>query len=430
MKWNTKERIAKLKALYAEIDRRQSDICDALYSDLHKNAGEAYSTEIGIVLAEISKLTRHLKRWTSTKSYMMPLFLPFYRGKVVREPWGEVLVIAPWNYPFQLLMSPLVAAFAAGNSVVAKASPLAPATERVMGEILSTIFPAEQVEMKYGGVDVVTKLLAQKWDFIFFTGSSPTGRIIARAAAEHLTPVVLELGGKSPCIISSSANLELAARRVTWGKFNNAGQTCVAPDYVLADATIADDFERLVRKNIEQMYGIEPIDSPLYGRMVTQNAFDRVIAMHPQAICDREQKYIAPTVVRLPHSDSELMVAEIFGPVLPIITYNKLVEATDYINSTDKPLALYFFGDAKIATQVVKTCNSGGVCINDVMVHLVSEKLPFGGVGASGMGCYHGRWSINTFTRARAVVYASNLMDVKFRYNPLKYIKLIKTSLK
>lgn len=429
MKWSVEQRILTLDRLYKAIALRSDDICAALAADLHKNAGEAYMAEIGIVLAEISYLKRNLRRFLRPRRVGLPIYLPFYKGVVQRVAWGDVLIVAPWNYPFQLTMLPLAGAVAAGNSVTVKGSPLAAATEKIVGEIITAVFEAQQAQMVYGGVDVMNDLLARQWDFIFFTGSSSVGKVIARAAAEHLTPAVLELGGKSPCVVAATANLKLAAKRIVWGKFLNAGQTCVAPDYVMVESSVADEFETLLAKQIKIAYGEDPAKSPLYGRIISEAAFDRLAKLCPMAVSDRREKYIAPTVVRLPNNTDPLMEQEIFGPILPLITYNEIAEVQNYITLHDKPLALYYFGDKSRGRDFANSVSSGGVCINDVIVHLSSLKLPFGGVGASGMGVYHGRWSMDTFSRPRAFLSGSSF-ELQFRYNPLKHISLIKKNLK
>lgn len=431
MKWSIKQREERLDALYDVVERRQDEICAALNSDLHKNEGESYMTEVGMVLREIRLMRKNMKRWLKPRRVRMPLFTFPSRGYILREPYGRVLVIAPWNYPFQLTMVPLVGAVAAGNSVTVKASPYAPATEKVVTEILEEVFQSEQAKMERGGAQKVAELLERQWDYIFFTGSSATGHIVARAAAEHLTPVTLELGGKSPCIISETADLQIAARRVAWGKFLNAGQTCVAPDYLFVHQSIADKFEALLDQAIREMFGADPEVSPSYGRIVNVQAFDRLTALYPAVKHVREELYIAPTVVKIDDRSHPLMSEEIFGPILPMMAYDNIEEPITYINSGAKPLALYYFGESRAQmSEVVERCDSGGVCINDTVMHLSSSSLPFGGVGASGMGAYHGQFSISTFTHPRALLRGITAIDVKTRYNPSANLAVIKKIIK
>lgn len=431
MKWSIKQRKERLDALYHVVERRRDEICAALYADLHKNEAEGYMTEVGIVLREIRLMRKNMKRWLKPRRVRMPLFTFPSRGYILREPYGRVLVIAPWNYPFQLTMVPLVGAVAAGNSVTVKASPYGSATEKVVGEILEEVFEQHQAKMERGGAQRVSELLEEQWDYIFFTGSSATGRIVARAAAEHLTPVTLELGGKSPCIISETTDLRIAARRVAWGKFLNAGQTCVAPDYLFVQQSVAGKFETLLGEAITEMFSDTPELSPLYGRIVNVQAFDRLTALYPEVKHIREELYIAPTVVKIDGGSHPLMEQEIFGPILPIMTYDNIEEPITYINGGAKPLALYYFGENKAQMrEVVERCDSGGVCINDTVMHLSSSSLPFGGVGASGMGAYHGQFSISTFTHPRTLLRSTTAIDVKTRYNPLSNLAVIKKIIK
>lgn len=430
MSWTIKSRREALGRLKAEILRRRGDLERALHDDLHKSAAEAYLTEIGPLLAEVSAVSKHMKRWLRGRRVGVPLFLLPARAEVWREPYGRVLIIAPWNYPLQLAILPLVGAVAAGNSVVVKCSPDAPATERVVGEIIEAVFAPDHVRMERGGIEKVTQMLAERWDYIFFTGSTATGRVVARAAAENLTPVTLELGGKSPCVIGAEADLKIAARRVAWGKFINAGQTCVAPDYVFVAREVAAEFLEHLERSITELFGADASKSDNYGRIVSHRSFDRLIAVWPSAVNDRAQKYIAPTVCRLENAHHPLMRDEIFGPLLPVLTYETIDEVADYINKGEKPLAAYYFGCRSLARQFLERCPSGGACVNDVVVHLGNDHLPFGGVGASGMGEYHGRYSIETFSRVRAVHLSWVRFDMPMRYRPMKYIGLIKRFLK
>ena len=360
-------RLAKLKELKKSILSRVGDINRALWEDLRKSEGEAYLTEIGVVVGDIDYHVKHLKRWARGRRVATPLpFLPS-RSRLMYEPYGVVLVISPWNYPFQLLLEPLVGALSAGNCVVLKPSPHAPATAKVVGEIVSAVFDSDHVCVCEGDGEMVTRLLSERFDYIFFTGGARFGREVMEVASRHLTPVTLELGGKSPCIIDRSANIEIAARRIAWGKFLNAGQTCVAPDYVLVPAELETAFVNAVKRAIQHFYGENPADSPDYTRIIHRAAAERLAhLMHSsgQVVVggevDIEGKYIAPTVMTGVDPDSPLMQEEIFGPVLPVLVYREFDEAIAFVNAREKPLALYYFGTSKMAKKVLKTTTSGG----------------------------------------------------------------------
>lgn len=426
-------RLAKLKELKKSILSRVGDINRALWEDLRKSEGEAYLTEIGMVVGEIDYHVKRLKRWARGRRVATPLpFLPS-RSRVMYEPYGVVLIISPWNYPFQLLLEPLVGALSAGNCVVLKPSPHAPATAKVVGEIVSAVFEPGHVRVFEGDGEMVTRLLNERFDYIFFTGGARFGREVMEAASRHLTPVTLELGGKSPCIIDRSANIEIAARRIAWGKFLNAGQTCVAPDYVLVPAELETAFVAAVKRAVRRFYGENPADSPDYTRIIYRAAAERLAhLMHSsgQVVVggevDIERKYIAPTVMTEVEPDSPLMQEEIFGPVLPVLVYRELDEAIAFVNAREKPLALYYFGTSKTAKKVLKTTTSGGVCVNDTVIHLANPRLPFGGVGMSGIGKYHGKASFELFSNLKSVVISSAFIDNHFRYAPYKHLNLIK----
>lgn len=419
-----------LDSLYRQIELRQDDILAALAADLHKSAAEAYMSEVSLVLREIRRTRRSLKGWLADQRVCTPIFLWPSRSRIVREPYGRVLIIAPWNYPFHLVFMPLVGAVGAGNSVAVKASPDAPSTEKVVKEIIEAVFEPDQVKMELGGVQKVNELLAERWDYIFFTGSTATGRVVARAAAEHLTPVTLELGGKSPCVVCSSANLQIAARRIAWGKFLNAGQTCVAPDYVLCDRRVAPRLVGLLREAAVEMFTEDAQRSDNYGRIVSQRAFERLVGLYPDVVNDASDRYIAPTVVELASEDHPLMRGEIFGPILPVVSYETIDEAMRYINEHDTPLALYAFGSASDADHIVSSCPSGSACVNDAVAQLSNDYLPFGGLAQSGMGAYHGRYSVDTFSHCRSVLSSSVRLDLPLRYRAHRYVKLIKKVIK
>lgn len=426
MRWTIDKRRKLLGDLCHQIEKREDEIFAALYADLHKSAAHSYMSEVGLVLREIRRTRRSMGGWLKDRRVRTPIFLFPAQSRIVREPYGEVLIIAPWNYPFQLLLLPLVGAVAAGNSVVVKASPDAAQTERVLKEIIEAVFEPEHVRMEFGGAEKIDELLARKWDYIFFTGSTSMGRVVARAAAERLTPVTLELGGKCPCVVSSSANLKIAARRIVWGKFLNAGQTCVAPDYVLCDQQILGRLVVHLREAILEQFGPNPQQSENYGRIVSQRAFDRLVALCPEAANDLSDRYIAPTVIELKDTNHPLMSGEIFGPILPVVGYQTVDEAIEYINEHDTPLSLYAFASSRQARHIVRSCPSGSACINETMEQLVNDELPFGGLGQSGMGAYHGRYSVETFSHRRSILSNSVSVDFKLRYNPMRYFKLIK----
>lgn len=426
-------RLAKLKELKKAILSRVESINKALWEDLRKSEGEAYLTEIGVVIGEIDYHVKHLRRWAKGKRVPTPLpFLPS-RSRIMYEPYGVVLIIAPWNYPFQLIMAPLIGAISAGNCAVLKPSPFAPATTKVLGEIVAAVFAPGHVAMFEGDGEMVNRLLEERFDYIFFTGGPRFGRQVMEAASRHLTPVTLELGGKSPCIVDRDANLEIAARRVAWGKFLNAGQTCVAPDYVLIPAEREAAFVAAVKRAIQLFYGENPAESPNYTRIIHQEGTKRLMKlMHSsgQVVVggevDVEDKYIAPTVLTGVEPDSPIMREEIFGPVLPILNYKELDEAIDFVNKREKPLALYYFGPSASAEKVLKYTTSGGACINDTIIHVGNFHLPFGGVGTSGMGKYHGKASFELFSNLKSVVISPTFIDNHFRYAPYKHLKLIK----
>ena len=426
-------RLAKLKELKKAILSRAGDINRALWEDLRKSEGEAYLTEVSMVVGEIDCHVKHLKRWARGRRVVTPLpFLPS-RSRIMYEPYGVVLVISPWNYPFQLLLEPLVGALSAGNCVVLKPSPHAPATATMIGEIVSAVFDPGHVRVFEGDGEMVNRLLRERFDYIFFTGGARFGREVMEAASRHLTPVTLELGGKSPCIVDRGANIEIAARRVAWGKYLNAGQTCVAPDYVLVPAELETAFVMAVKRAIQRFYGENPAESPDYTRIIHRAAAERLARlMHSSGQVavggevDIEGKYIAPTVLTGVEPDSPLMQEEIFGPILPVLVYRELDEAIAFVNAREKPLALYYFGTSKAARKVLKTTTSGGVCVNDTIIHLANPRLPFGGVGKSGIGKYHGKASFELFSNLKSVVISSAFIDNHFRYAPYKHLNLIK----
>lgn len=418
-------RKAALKRLKAELIKRENDIIMALDKDFKKPAFESVLTETQVVLSELDFTIKNMTRWAKPKR-VLPALLNFpSTDRLYSEPYGTVLIIAPWNYPYQLAMAPLIAAVAAGNTVILKPSELTTHTAELLHAIIHTVFKPEHVCVVQGGVDVSTTLLAQRWDYIFFTGSVKVGKLVAKAAAEHLTPVTLELGGKNPCIIDASANIALTAKRIVWGKFINAGQTCIAPDYVLIQSSIKETFYKAMQIEIEKAYTDNPKASQDFARIINQNNFERLSKMLTNEHCviggatDAKTNYIAPTLIDEPKLDSEVMKDEIFGPILPVISYEGISDLENIISRYAKPLALYVFSTKQTAAKKLITQFSfGGGCINDTVIHFVNHRLPFGGVGNSGIGAYHGQLSFDTFSHKKAVVKKANWLDLPVRYAP------------
>ena len=406
----------------------------ALKADLSKSEFETYATEIGGCLAEIKYVLKHIKSWAKPKRVSTPPSLLPASSKIYSEPLGIVLIIGPWNYPFQLVISPLIGAIAAGNCAVIKPSELAVNTSHLLADIISKYFDPNFISVVEGGKEATQQLLEEKFDHIFFTGGTQVGKIIMSAAAKHLTPVTLELGGKSPCLVDADTHLEYTARRIAWGKFINAGQTCVAPDYLLVDRKIKKDLLQQIKQCIQDFYGATPETSPDYARIINQHHFNRLCELLDagQTMIGGDtnptNRYIAPTVIDGVTLEDPVMQEEIFGPILPVLEYTDLSEAIALVNSRPKPLALYFFSNNKEHQErVLRETASGGACINDTIVHLALPTLPFGGVGDSGIGQYHGKASFDTFSHQRSVLNQSFLVDVKLRYAPYKgKIKLLK----
>lgn len=425
-------RLGALRTLRSAIKRYESDIMDALYADLHKSYEEAYLTELSILYGEIDGFLRNLKRWAAPQRRRTPMKLIPSRSKVVVEPFGSALIIAPWNYPVQLLLNPLIGAIAAGCTAILKPSPYTPNVSVTLAKLIAEVFPEEYVAVVQGNREVNSALLEQRYDIIFFTGSPDLGRVVMRSAAEHLTPVILELGGKSPVIVDSSADIEVAARRLAWAKSLNAGQTCVAPDYLLIHRDVKQRFIEAWRESVRAMHGEDVAGSKHYVRMVSQRAYERVASYLSDGRVvagggtDAAQRYIEPTLLDDVSPDSAVMQSEIFGPVLPMITIDSVEEAIDFILDREKPLALYIFAKRAVARRVLRLTSSGGACINDAIMHVANEHLPFGGVGNSGMGRYHGRESLYAFSHCRGVVTTPTWLDVPFRYMPYRLFRWIK----
>lgn len=430
-------RMGQLQKLKDGIKKYEADLLDALYKDLRKPAFEAYTSEIGFSLESINFTMKKLNRWMRKENRKMPLHQLGSKGFMTYEPYGSVLIIGPFNYPFQLLIEPMIGAIAAGNTVILKPSSDTKHTEAVIVKMIEELFDESYVAVVTGNREVTSELINSDFDYIFFTGSVRVGKIVMEAAAKHLTPVTLELGGKSPTIVDSSANITMAAKRIVWGKFMNAGQTCIAPDYVYVHRKVADKFKKALKKQIINFYGQSIIDSPDYGRIVSEKHFNRLISMiqgdvYVGGTYDEVARYIEPTVLENVTWEHPIMEDEIFGPILPVMVYDDLDEVIDMINSRPKPLALYLFTTKKsIEKKVLKFTSSGGMAINDTISHITSPHLPFGGVGESGMGAYHGKYSFETFSHRRSVVKKSNWLELYMAFPPYKNkIKIVKKIMK
>ncbi|MEH2154713.1 aldehyde dehydrogenase [Nostoc sp.] len=417
-------RIEQLKSLKQAIIEHEKSIVEALQADLHKPEVETYITEISVV-KEIDYTIKHLQNWSKPKKAAVSWDFFSYSAKIYPEPLGVVLIIGPWNYPFQLIISPLIGAIAAGNCAIIKPSEIASHTSDVIAKIIAKHFDPAYLAVVEGGVEASQKLLAEKFDHIFFTGGTAVGKIIMAAAAKYLTPVTLELGGKSPCIVDTDINLEHTVRRITWGKFINAGQTCIAPDYLLVNKTIKKDLIDGLEKSLKEFYGDNPVNSPDYARIISQKHFERLVSFlkDGKVVIGGEnqpsERYIAPTLIDNVSLEDSVMQEEIFGPILPIIEYTDIAEAIALINSRPKPLALYLFSqDKSLQKLVLQETSSGGVCINDTVMQVGVSSLPFGGVGDSGIGNYHGKASFDTFSHKKSVLQNSFWLDLKWRYAP------------
>lgn len=424
----------QLKKLLTALEQNETALFAALKADLGKPELEAYTAEIGFLYTDIRHTLKHLKRWMKGDRVFSPPALFPGMSHVQPDPLGLVLIIGAWNYPLQLLLSPMIAALAAGNCVVAKPSEISEHSSRLVARILRETFAPEVVTVVEGGPEETGLLLEQKFDHIFFTGSTRVGQLVMQAAARQLTPVTLELGGKSPCIVDATAKLEVAARRLVWGKFYNVGQTCVAPDYILVERRNKEALLGALQQAISEAFGSEPAQSPDYGRIIHERHFDRLIGMLQQGRVrvggqhDRASRYLAPTVLDEVQEGSALLTEEIFGPLLPVVTYEGIDEAIQYVRSRPHPLALYLFSeDGLVQQKVLKFTTSGGACVNDCIVHVAVPDMPFGGVGASGIGSYHGKAGFETFSHRKSVFSNPTFLDVKLRYPPYgDHLKLIR----
>ena len=420
-------RIDQLKKLKEGIRKYEPEIMASLYEDLRKPPFESYASEIGILYTEIDHVIRHLRSWSCTRRVATPIIHFLSRSYVYQEPYGVVLIIGPWNYPLQLVIAPLIGAMAAGNCVLIKPSEFSPATSATIEKMINELFEPDYITAYQAEAEATKQLLDEKFDYIFFTGSTVVGRIIMTAAARHLTPVTLELGGKSPAIVHEDASLNYGIKRLAWGKFFNAGQTCIAPDYVLIHRKIKDIFLARMIKTIRGFYGEDPMSSPDYARIINERHFDRLLHLMNSGwiihggTYQRKDLYIAPTIINQVSGNEPLMQDEIFGPLLPLIEYSDIDEAIAFVNQKPRPLALYCFSEnKKIQDKVLGETSSGGGCINDTISHIGSQELPFGGVGDSGMGAYHGKFSFDTFTHPRGILFRSNLVDIPLRYPPYR----------
>jgi aldehyde dehydrogenase (NAD+) len=419
-----KEQLIRLKNL---VSTHEADFIEALKKDLRKHEFEAYATEIGFVLIELKKAISNIDKWARPRTVPTPLFHFNGNSYVQPEPYGVTLIVSPWNYPFQLLFAPLVGAMAAGNTAVLKPSEFAPATSAMIAKVISENFSPEYIACVEGGIPESKALLDEKFDYIFFTGGTNVGRIVYQAAAKYLTPVTLELGGKSPCIVDRDTNISLTAKRIVWGKFVNAGQTCIAPDYILVDKSVKDQLVAKIIEYVKKSYGNDAQSSEHYPRIINNQHLKRVAAYIEEGEIlfggkvDAADNYIEPTLLENVPEDAKVMTDEIFGPVLPIIGYDNLKEAIDFINKRPKPLALYIFSkDEKKVQKVLSETSAGGVTINDTLLHIANPHLPFGGVGDSGIGAYHGQLSFDVFSHMKSVLRRTFLVDDPVRYAPYK----------
>lgn len=418
-------RIVQLKKLAQLIKEHEQQVLDAVYVDLHKPAMEAFGSEILITLSEIKYVLKNIKAWVKPQKVGTPLNLFPSSSFIYTEPLGVVLIVAPWNYPFALLMQPLIGAIAAGNCAILKPSEHTPHTSNAIAKIINANFDPNFITTIEGGIETNQALLDEKFDHIFFTGGTAIGKIVMQAAAKHLTPVTLELGGKSPCIVDADCNLETTAKRIIWGKFYNAGQTCIAPDYLLVQKSIKPALIEKLLEYVKTFFGEDPQKSTDFARIVNHRQFDRLVNLLDQGKIliggnsDRDDRFIAPTLIDQISPNSKVMAEEVFGPILPILEYDQIEDAIAFVNTHAKPLALYFFSNNKPNQErILREISFGGGCFNDTIMHLGNPQLPFGGVGNSGMGSYHGKASFDTFSHRKSVLKSSFRFDLKWRYPP------------
>ena len=420
-------RITALRGLYTAIVKYENEIHDALKKDLGKSGFESYMCETGLVLEEISYMLKHIRRFAGEKRVRTPLSQFHSRSFKKPSPYGVTLIMSPWNYPFMLTLSPLVDALAAGNTAVVKPSAYSPNTSEILRKILSQCFDPQYVAVVTGGRAENTCLLREHFDYIFFTGSQTVGKEVMRNAAEYLTPVTLELGGKSPCIVDQTADIRLAARRIVFGKYLNCGQTCVAPDYIYCHRSVKDSLVKEIQRQIQLQYGEEPLHNPDYGKIINKKHFDRILGLIEEkkivhgGNSDRDTLRIEPTVLDNVTFADPVMQEEIFGPLMPVLVFDSLDEAIAGINAMPHPLALYFFtSDKAAAKDVTSRCGFGGGCINDTIIHLATTEMGFGGFGESGMGAYHGKTGFDTFSHYKSIVDKKTWIDLPMRYQPYR----------
>ena len=420
-------RVRQLKRLYDTVKKYQNEINHALTSDLGKSSYEGFMCESGLVLTEISYMIKHTKKLAKPKRVRTPLAQFPSKSYVQPVPYGNTLIMSPWNYPFLLTLDPLASAIAAGNTAIVKPSAYSPATSKIVEKIVAECFPPEYVAVVTGGRAENAALLDQKFDFVFFTGSQAVGKEVLRHTAEHLTPAVLELGGKSPCIVDASANIKLAAKRIVFGKYLNCGQTCVAPDYILCERSVKDEFVNAVISEIKKQYGEDPLSNNDYGKIINEKHFARLLGLIDEnkvvfgGNSNPDTCRIAPTVMDNVTYDDAVMGEEIFGPIMPILTFDNFDDVVDELKSKDQPLALYLFtSDKKHIKRVTTELSYGGGCINDVIIHLATSEMGFGGVGESGMGSYHGKEGFDAFSHYKSIVDKKTWLDLPMRYQPYK----------
>lgn len=429
-------RIQQLKTLKRLLKENEKELIDAVYSDFQKPPFETFGTEIGLIIGEINYAIQQLPKWIKPKRVPTSLVNFPSQNFILKEPYGSVLIISPWNYPVQLSLLPLVGALAAGNTAIIKPSELTPNTSATIHKLLNQYFDETVVTTVLGGVEVSNELLELNFDYIFFTGSTRVGKIIMEKAARRLTPVTLELGGKSPCIVDETADLTVTAKRIVWGKFINAGQTCVAPDYLLVQESIKEELLGFLKSAVKELYGDDPSSSPDYTRIVNQQHFDRLESLLHNGTTvtggtsDAQTRFISPTILTDVTWQDNIMQEEIFGPILPVLSYSSLDDAIAQIRQTDRPLALYLFtSSSKVEKQILESLSFGGGAINDTIAQLGNHHLSFGGVGASGFGSYHGQASFNSFSHQKSIMKKNFLIDIPIRYAPydgkIKWLKTI-----
>ncbi|VEU82151.1 aldehyde dehydrogenase family protein [Acholeplasma hippikon] len=416
-------RIERLRKLQTTIKKYEPKILEALALDLGKSHEESILTEVSVVLSDLNHTIKNLRRWMKSKKVKTPLVLFPGKSKIVKEPYGTVLILSPWNYPFQLAMNPLIGAIAGGNTVVLKPSPLSEHTSLVIKEIIDEIFSSDFVSCVLGGIEEANQLLDLKFDYIFFTGSTNVGKHVMEKASKNLTPVTLELGGKSPVYIDETFDLDLAAKRIVFGKLINAGQTCIAPDYLFIKEGLEETFIKHAMKHVEAFYTANPIEANNYPKLITERHLKRQLALiEPHHVVyggKSNKEKLEPTFLLNVKKEDQVMQEEIFGPILPIMIYQELDEVISYILEHDKPLAFYVFSNNKNAVKkLMHTISFGGATVNDTLMHFVNQNLPFGGVGGSGMGAYHGKYSFDTFTHQKPILTRGKL-DLPFRYQPV-----------